>query len=199
MPHLPVIAHTFRVALTWTGAGGQDAVNVIHILDTTGTAVSSDIAVELDAAADPSMWNEVVPSASVTDIAVTPLDGVTATTHFVPATPGNWVGQNGTDFAPACAQVIKLGTGLRGRSHRGRVFVPFQNQLAYTDGLLSSGTASARSAAWSEFNADLETGTHNLTMTVASYKLGTQQPVVSWTCELPLGTQRRRQGRLRGG
>jgi uncharacterized protein YfiM (DUF2279 family) len=174
-------------------------VNVIHILDKTGTAIASDIAVEMDAAADASLWNEVVPSASVTDIAVTPLDGVTATSHYVPATPGNWVGQNGADFAPAAAQVIKLGTGLRGRSHRGRVFVPFQNQLAYTDGLLSSGTAAARSTSWQDFNDDMAGGAHNLAITIASYKLATQQPVVSFNCELPLGTQRRRQGRLRGG
>jgi hypothetical protein len=198
MPALPVIPNVFRVALNWTGAGGQIAVNVIHVLDNTAAATTDDIEDALDTAAGGSLWAPVVPSASVTDIAVTPLDGVHATDHFAPGTPSHWVGQNGTDFVPQVAVILKLSTGLRGRSHRGRVFLPFIEEGGIQNGLLDSTTAANMTTSWSSFKTSLPTGTPSLEWVVASYKLGTAPVVTNVVCETVLATQRRRQGRLRG-
>lgn len=197
MPALPVIANVYRVALNWTAGSGQDAVNVIHILDNTAAATDTTIRAALDAAADTLMWTAVVPSAAVTDIAITPLDGVHGTTHLAPGTPAKWTGQNGTIYAPAAAAMIKLSTGLRGRSKRGRVFLPFIDTTANVDGLLNATDAAAMTTAWADFRDDLAAGAPSLSMVVASYKLSTAAVVTEITCEFPLGTQRRRQGRLR--
>jgi hypothetical protein len=201
MPHpLPVIANVFRVAYNWKESGtGQAAVNVIHILDTTATATPADIASNLDAATENLMWSQQVPTASVVDLGITPLDGVHATQHFAPATPGAWVGQNGADWTPDVAIIIKLSTGLRGRSHRGRMFLPFCNKAVVVAGAISGGTAGNYTTAFQEFMSDLNTGAKNLELVVASYKLATAAVVTSLICEQQVGTQRRRQGRLRGG
>lgn len=199
MAHLPVIAHTFRCALNWTESGGQTAANVIHIFDQSGTATAANIATALDNAAAGGMWACVVPTASVTDIGITPLDGTTATQHFTPATPSHWVGQNGTQFVPQVAVIVKLSTGLRGREHRGRVFLPFVAESSINDGFLDSTQATAMTSDWNDFQDDLNTSTPNALLVVASYKLATQDTVIEpLTVETVLATQRRRQGRLRG-
>jgi hypothetical protein len=172
-------------------------VNVIHIDDNTGGHTDAQLRTALDNAADPAMWVQQVPGASVTDIAITPLDGVSATTHGAPITPAHWTGQNGAAFTPAVAIVIKIGTGLRGRSHRGRLFLPFVNDGVLTNGLLDDGDVGNYSAAWRDFFDDLEAGAPAYTPGVASYKLAQFHAEASVSCEKAFATQRRRQGRLR--
>lgn len=200
MPHpLPVITNISRVALNWTGPGGQQATNVIHIDDNTGGHTDAQLRTALDNAADAAMWVQQVPGASVTDIAITPLDGTSPTTHAPPITPAHWTGQNGASFAPAVSILIKIGTNLRGRSHRGRLFLPFVNDGILTNGLLDDGDVSNYTSAWRDFFDDLEAGAPAYTPGVASYKLATFRPEQTVSCEKAFGTQRRRQGRLRTG
>lgn len=172
-------------------------MNVIHIRDETGSATDATIRAALDAAADVAMWTAQVTVAAVSDIAITPLDGVHATTHAPPATPAKWTGQNGTVYAPASALLIKIGTGLRGRTHRGRVFLPFVNQAAQLDGGMDPTIVATVGAAWLDFAEDLFAGSPSLSFGVASYKLAQFNEERSVSAEVPLGTQRRRQGRLR--
>jgi hypothetical protein len=197
MATLPVIANVFRCALNWTGPSGQAATNVIHIRDESGTATVTDVANELNAAAVPNMWLVTITTAEVTDLAITPLDGIHATQHFAPGTPAHWTGQNGTLFAPACAACVKLTTGLRGRTHRGRVFLPFINQNVNTDGFIPSVDTGTMTTAWQDFADNLSGGAHNLSFGVASYKLAQFNIANGILVEQPLATQRRRQGRLR--
>lgn len=199
MPALPVIANVYRIALNWRHTSGQLAVNVIHIHDESGTVTDSQLRTQLDAAAGANMWSSASLNATVQDLAITKLDGVTGTTHGVPATPSKWTGGNADPFQPQVAVVVKLTTGLRGRSHRGRVFVPFTVSAAVTDGNVNPTTAGNMGTAWSAFNTTLLAGANNLDLVVASYKLATAQSVLNPIgVELVGGTQRRRNGRLRG-
>jgi hypothetical protein len=175
------------------------ATNVIHIHDLAGGHTSSDIMTTLDAAASGGMWACVVPTAQVTDVGITPLDGTTATQHFTPATPSHWTGQNGTQFVPQVAVVVKLSTGDRGRSKRGRIFLPFVAESSIDNGFLDATQAAAMQTEWNDFQDDLGASAVSCLLVVASYKLASQTTAVEpIQVETVLGTQRRRQGRLRG-
>lgn len=198
MAALPVITNVYRVALNWTATGGQIAANVIHIRDESGTITVPQLRTELDAAASVNMWWGTTINAKVTDIAITPLDGIHATSHGAPATTAKWTGKNGTTWAPALSILMKMGTGLRGRTHRGRTFLPFIEDAAVVDGIVDPTTVTGLTGAWQTFSDNLSGGAHNLSLGVASYKLAQFNIAVALDCEPVAGTQRRRQGRLRG-
>lgn len=197
MATLPTITHVFRCAFNWLHSDGQTATNVIHIRGDSGTETTATVMAALDATVTANMWECVVPGAVVTDVAITPLDGTSATNHFVPVTEANWTGQNGTDFVPQVAHIIKLTTALRGRSHRGRVFLPFTAESEISNGLLNSGSVGNLTTHWNAFNTNLFSHGGGFDWGVASYKLSTFETGLDVACETVLGTQRRRQGRLR--
>lgn len=199
MAHLPVIANVTRCALNWTHSDGQIATNVIHILGPGGGYTDAQLRAGLDAAMDAAQWGSASVNATVSDLALTPLDGSSATTHSPPATPSKWTGGNPDPFSPATAVIVKLQTGFRGRSKRGRIFVPFTSTTVLTDGAVESATATNMATAWQDFQDDLNAGTPSFTMVVASYKLASEEVVIPpISVELVAATQRRRQGRLRG-
>jgi hypothetical protein len=197
MAALPIIADVFRVAMNWTEPGGQTATNVMHFRDVAGGNTASDLMTALDAHVTANMWLAVFTGAVVTDVAITPLDGTSATDHFQPATPSHWTGQNGADFVPAGSAILKLATTKRGRSHRGRVFLPFLPESSQTKGVLDSTQEAATTTNWTTFLHALEGATPAWDWVVASYKLATADAVVVVSCEPMIATQRRRQGRLR--
>lgn len=134
-------------------------------------------------------------SSSIDTLFVTPLDGVTASTSYPTGSSGKWVGTQSGDMVPATAAVIKLTTTLRGRSHRGRVFLPFITETAQTNGKLLTGITGVLQTAWGNFLVAL--GISGIEWVVASYKLSTAQVVNNVLAEQALGTQRRRQTRYR--
>jgi hypothetical protein len=199
MPALPVIAQTYRVALNWRTSGGQIAVNVIHIHTAAAGVNAVDIMENLDDSVGSNMWLGVSSSAVVTLVAITPLDGVTATSDFAPAVPAGWTGGSSGDFSPATAILVKETTALRGRSHRGRVYLPFAGEPAISDGTLDGTIAATMTTAWTGFQAAIAVdATTPMSICVASYKLATQIAVDTFNVEALVATQRRRQGRLRG-
>lgn len=199
MPALPVITNVWRCTFNWSVAGGQLAVNVIHIRDESGAATAGDIFTAIDAAADQAMWGAQTDGASVHQVDLLPLDGVHATSSFPTGSPAKWTGgSGGTTWTPQNANLIKVTTGLRGRSHRGRVFLPFVDESAGSDGVMLSATVTSVTAAWQDFDDDLSAGTPSLSFGVASYKLAQFNEATSILAESLFGTQRRRQGRLRG-
>jgi hypothetical protein len=92
---------------------------------------------------------------------------------------------------------VKLQTGLRGRSFRGRVYRPFAAEETCSDGFLDPANVLLLQTAWENFIASLAADAYSDTLVVASYKLATKDPVVNVVAEHALGTQRRRQTRLR--
>lgn len=198
MAPLPVITHVWRCALRWSTASGQLAVNVIHIRDESGTAVADDVYGALNSAVVPLMWYPASGGASVSEVDVLPLDGVHGTASYTTGSPAKWTGASGgTVWEPALSALIKLGTGLRGRTHRGRIFLPFTDQTSAVDGKLADLTVTDTTAAWQGFQTSLNAGSPAFTLGVASYKLAQFNVAESILCEAPLATQRRRQGRLR--
>jgi hypothetical protein len=201
---LPIIANTFRCALKWINTGGsQSAVNVIHVQANTAGQHASDAFAAIDAHVSANMWVSAVAGASVTEVDITPLDGVSATQSFSTGSPAKWSGSAGGDYVPQVAVLIKLFTGLRGRQNRGRVYLPFTAETGISDGLLVA--TGVINAAWVAFQAGMvgmapvEWG-----LCVASYDrahagVGAHATgITGLLCEQVLGTQRRRQGRLRG-
>jgi hypothetical protein len=192
MPPLPVIANTWRCAVKWSEAGGQTAVNVIHV---KGAGLNwGIIAAAFSAEAEAGMFDPVSSSASATTMDITPLDGTGAT--ITEALTG-WVGNGDPDWIPAVSGLVKLSTAKRGRSYRGRIFLPFYSETAQENGSVLGDWIGADSGKWSEFNNDLFAGGTPLQLCVASYKHATSEVVTAITQEPVLATQRRRQGRLR--
>jgi len=199
MATLPVIADTFRCALNWTTSGGQIAVNVIHIHTVTSGKTAADVDEVLEDQVGSNLWLSVSSTAQVTDIAITPLDGVSATQHFVPAVPAGWTGGQAGDFSPATAAIVKIPTDQRGRSKRGRVFLPFTGESVMANGVLDNTTRSSMETQWNTFQAALKADPDTpCFICVASYKLASQREPLALSVEHLLATQRRRQGRLRG-
>lgn len=188
---LPVITDTYRCALHWTHTGGQTAINVIHVRRLAGTA--SAVATQIDTAAAAGMWGQIVNGATMTKLTVTPLDGTSAS--FELATSGaKWTGTAGAvDFIPQVAEVVTLKTGTRGRSTRGRVYLPFIGESAVSNGSITG--AAATQTAWNTFLSTMNTASYPVV--VASYKLAARFDVTSIVVQIIAGTQRRRQSRLR--
>jgi hypothetical protein len=197
MPPLPTISNTFRVALDWADASGQTAVNVMHIRIAGGGTIGN-VAAAMDSAATGNMWASVINSAHVSQFAITPLDGSTATAFVTPTTIGKWTGSSSsTEFLPAVSPLVKLTTAIRGRSNRGRLFLPFTGEGNVVNGKVRAADVTVMQPAWTSFLAGLAAFTPACTLVVASYKLSTATTVLAAHVEDVLGTQRRRQGRLR--
>jgi hypothetical protein len=193
MPPLPVITDVFRCAIDWSSAAGfspTTAENVIHIKASGKTA--AQVAAALDGDTDPNMFLSIASSASAPTVTITPLDGTSATVQFPLTT---WLGTAAGEFVPAVAAVLSLYTGVRGRSHRGRIFLPFTAENRMANGFFSDPTnPPAMAAAWLEWAQDLLVG--GFLLSVASYKLHTSDTVTSIIGRQAFATQRRRQERL---
>lgn len=189
---LPIITNIYRVALNWTGPGGQHAVNVMHFSRAGSNAAA--VASAIDASVTSAMWTDVQNGWSVTSLEVTPLDGSSAT-YTLAVTGAKWTGTTAGDFTPGAAALVSLRTNLRGRSHRGRIYRPGIAEASQTNGQLTTGSVATTQTAWNTFLTTVTTA--GATPVVASYLHQTADAVTSYLCELVLGTQRRRQTRLR--
>jgi len=193
MPPLPVIANVFRVSLEWTHATLGHAANVLHFLGTPGTA--SGLWTALDANVTAAMWEPVPNGADITEVKITPLDGVTATATHSPGEAARWGGGATAPGVPATCALVRLATPLRGASHRGRVYVPWVTEGTQTEGTLNEATRATMAGAWATFRTDMDTDGY--TLQVASYLLEDSATVTSLSVDDKLATQRRRQSRLR--
>jgi hypothetical protein len=194
MAPLPIIANTYRVALHWReSVTGQIAVNVIHVQLPASTA--AHVAALVDSSFVVNMWEPVITTAAIDDIAVTPLDGTGVTVHRVPT--GHVVGGTAGQFEPAASAVVSFSTSHRGRSHRGRFYTPFITEASLANGSLGGTYPADMQTAWETFNANLETDPGVAEHVVASYKLATADEVESYRVLAAVGTQRRRQSRVR--
>lgn len=203
---LPVIANTFRCALKWTESGtGQTAVNVIHIKANGAGQTAADAYAALNSSVGAAMWDSAVSTAKINEVDITPLDGVTATQSFQTGAPAKWSGSAGGDFIPAAAYVVKIQTAARGRDNRGRVFLPFTAESIQANGVVPSASAAIIGAAWVTFVTDLVAiAPVAWDLGVAAYDRAHAGAGAHFTgssaivAEIALGSQRRRQGRVRG-
>jgi hypothetical protein len=191
MPPLPVINDVYRVALEWVDAAGRTAVNVLHVHAPALTP--SAIATAFSDNVTDNMLLSVVDDATVDRYAITPLDGVSATEVF---TAANWTGGGSGDQIPQVAGLVSLRTPLRGREHRGRIYLPYGAEGGQSDGRWIGDTLTAPGPAWTTFATVMDGA--GATLVVASYKLSTATAVSSLNWESHTATQRRRQERVRG-
>lgn len=192
MPALPVIANVFRCAINWDDGASARAVNVMHFLSVTLTP--AQIATALGAHIQANQLGTMVGQAEARTVDITPLDGTTATQRFALA---NWSGPLATgDYSPASAVLVKLTTALRGRSNRGRIFLPFPSESKISNGIVDATTVGNMTTAWLAFDNAMATA--GATLQVTSYKHANTHALTNISVENVLATQRRRQSRLRG-
>lgn len=189
---LPVIDDVFRVALEWTAIGGGDAVNVMHFTRPTGS--SDELMADLESNITVAMFQCVSSDASVSKVTITPLDGSTASSEYVPES-GFWHGGATSGGIPNTCIVVKWLTAQRGRSHRGRTFLPFGAEGLFSNGFFAAENIGNMQDAWDTFLAAMVTDTSS--PVVASYTLIDSDLVTQFLVEEAAGTQRRRQTRIR--
>lgn len=191
---LPVITNVFRCALDWAHSDGSHAVNVIHLKSAGATPTT--VFTDLDASVSANMWKCMQAGASVISVAITPLDGTSATEDFATGAPAKWTGSaSGSEYIPAVAGLVKLTTARRGRSYRGRVFLPYTGEDAQSAGRLVAGAYGPMQTAWNAFLAAI-TGA-GTDFVVASYLHSTAEFVTNIFVEHECGTMRSRQERVR--
>lgn len=197
MAPLPVISLTYRVALNWhANSGAQSAENVIHIRSVSGAHTPAEVFAALAGAVANDMWSPVASTAIIDSATITPLDGLSATVTIGTDGSAKWIGEGSGELLPAVAAIIKLTTAGRGRSARGRVYLPFTAESAINAGLMSSPTLRNQTTeSWQDFQELLTAGGYQ--HVVASYKLASAQTIANYDCENAFATQRRRQSRLR--
>jgi hypothetical protein len=185
-----VIADVYRVALNWTNTVNTwKATNVMHFHKTSSSP--SSVWTIIDTNVTAAMWGFQVNNCSVHDAVVTPLDGSSVSYPIVTGSPAKWTGlQVSGDIIPQGSNVIKMLTAKRGRSYRGRVFVPWLSEGQQNFGTLTGATVTSVTTAWVAFHTALTAA--GLDMVIASYKLGTADNVAALVCEPAAATQRRR-------
>jgi hypothetical protein len=115
-----------------------------------------------------------------------------------------WSGSAGGTVSPAVAGLVKLQTLVRGRSNRGRIFLPFQDGAIVTFGLLDATDVGTMTTAWAAFENAL------VAMTPTAWELGVAAydrkhsgvgahftGISGVTMERAVASQRRRQTRVR--
>ena len=189
---LPVITDTFRVALNWTN-GSRTAENVMHF---RGPGDAAALMGDLDSHVTREMWNATNQDTIWNTASITPLDGSSATSEFPfgGASNANRGIQTGQPI-PQSAAIVKLTTALRGRSFRGRLYLPDVAENIQDAGELLDTMVSTWQSAWDDFLADMSGA--GFPLVVASYTLASAEDVTSVLCESQTGTQRRRQSRNR--
>jgi hypothetical protein len=196
---LPVITNVYRCGLHWRSTSTpQSAANVIHVRDEGGTRTTTEVGNLVISTIAGRLTNSLltVPVSWVVDLVrVTPLDGVGSSVE-IPTDDITGAGP-GTDWVPAASTVVSLYTGLRGRSGRGRIYLPACTETSITDGLLAVGTTDSIRTGWESIMTDFNNYDPSLPLVVASYRHATAEPVTSIRVRSGVGTQRNRQERVR--
>lgn len=190
---LPVIPGTYRCAFNWTVAdSGLTATNVMHFERADYSA--ENVYFDIDGAVTADMWLQTKTDIGISSVEVTPLDGTSLPYIGNTGKGVKWSGsQSGGDFIPQVATIVKLTTAKRGRSYRGRVFLPFVGETRAGGGIMDPTTRSDMEDAWVAFVSAMATA--GTPMAIASYKLATSEDVIQATVESFCGTIRKRQPR----
>lgn len=203
MASLPVIPGAVKVTLVWSLVGQASATTSFGI--TTSLTDMSAIFTAVDSHIAQGMWGALTGLASVTQVELFRYDGVTPT--FIQAVSGaKYTGGAGAadDALIAPAVLVSLRTASRGPNARGRIFLPFVSEQTTGNGSIVPADVPALQAAWDAFRTGMSGGGTPMAVislstntTVSPPRSPTARSVVSLTVEGHLGTQRRRQTRLR--
>lgn len=193
MAPLPVIENVYRVALNWAHPVLGNATNVIHFRGAPGSAAGLFTA--LDDNVSNNLWLPVPSQAVIETVVITPLDGETASLENTTDGDTDWNGSISGQGMPQVATLVKLRTAKRGKSYRGRIYLPWLLESLFSEGEVAAAEAASCQAAWVTFRTDM--AADGYTMVVASYLHATAELILTSTVELDAATQRRRMSRLR--
>ena len=185
---LPIITDVFRVAFNYTGTAGH-ATNVMHFRNSTDSPAT--IAADIDAKVTSTMWSFMPNTSKLDSVDITPLDGVTPTYTL---TGINQLGNTDGQPVPAVCAVLSLRTAVRGRSSRGRLYLPWVSENVMNAGVLDGTVQGVYAAAWDTFFESMITSGSQIV--VASYKLASAEDVINIIANPTVATQRRRQQRV---
>jgi hypothetical protein len=196
---LPVITNTWRVTVRGVTAHSTPWNNVIHLHKTSGSAGPGDVpalVTELNklyggasyGGGGLNLLNNANSSVIVSDYVFELLDGLSASLVQTATAAGSGVVQA---LPPECSVVVTLRTQFRGRSNRGRIYLPaYTTSSLTTGGVLSSGIPAAIVAQCSGFQTAI--GALTYSWVVASYLNAGVNTISSWFVDTNIDVQRRR-------
>jgi hypothetical protein len=192
---LPIIDDVYRCAVN-QHVGDLPIANVIHVKADTGTS-AHDVADAVQSAWGTSggFSDAQVNDLVYDNVVVTPLDGSSLSQSMTFGTADHHQGAlSGRGVPPNVAFVISLHTAVRGRSHRGRIYLAglIETLAADPSTAWSSTAISSMATIWSTFTSQLSAGPGSPFMVVASYKLEEALSVDEVRFNAPFGTQRKR-------
>lgn len=206
---LPVIPGVFRVALNHApGEALFGFTNVIHVFSSTLTPLQ--VLTAINGALVAGMFDAKAAAMLGMTAVATKLDGAAPTAELV-FTGTAFLGTGAGELVPAAAAVITLRTGQRGKRHTGRVFIGALSEDKMANGSVTPASLATMQAAWDTFITNA-TGA-GVPLHVTSYGhdgapppprptrpafAATTVAVTAAEAKSILGTQRRRQQKLRG-
>lgn len=194
----PVITNVYRVVFQWAAPVTgfvPAAVNVMHVRSAEGNPTT--VLGVVSGAVTGQMWGPVSDGAAVDRMTCQKLDGTSAPVELATTDDADFVGQTPGNPIPQSAAIIKLTTALGGRSHRGRLYLPYVSEGAQNNGSIPDDITGPTTDAWTDFQTAIGAASPACEVVVASYLLETAARVTGFVCESPTGTQRRRQTRNR--
>jgi len=151
---LPVVAGSFLVRLVWlNGSVQRPATNDMCFHDDAGGHTGTDIYNAIDSHVTHDMWKTTSGDGVVDHVITTKLDGTAASVIHPTGTPAKWQGGEASQTIPQGCCVATIRTGFRGRSRRGRIFIPWIGEGAQDSGTLDGTKVAAQQAAWTTFFA----------------------------------------------
>ena len=194
MGHLPVITDVWRITIDWNTNGGVTPHNVMHFLDGVGGRPADEVAANIWQNWTADMFDCIGSGYTTQTLSCLKLDGTSATSVQTIPTINQVGGGGGLDAEPNAAAVIKLATGLRGRSNRGRVYLGPIAESAVATATVNSGVRDTMTAAWVAFANAMVTLEQPLG--VASYRHANWHQVTDLICRQRVGSVRRRLDQL---
>jgi hypothetical protein len=194
---LPVIANVIRTAVVGRAVNGHAWANILHFRKDGALSYPAAIAI-----LDPLLlsqyttnngtgvcWKQCAPtSAHLDHFSYTPLDGSSATSVITHSDAGAIVSN---DMPASVALVVTLRTALRGRSHRGRVYLGPWTEADNGAGAPNTLVPGTVATQWTRF-VTLALPGSGLSLVVASYLLLTATDVNAVSVDGVWDNQRRR-------
>ncbi len=200
---LPVIANTVLVTQKFDDVGHErhQMACVFGIQKSAGTGSHATIADEVAGAFAGSLWAVASAGWQLGETDIIALDGTSPTQTVVSAVFGQAGGHGTGNAMPnALCQVVTWQTDVRGKSHRGRSYIPMGASDQLTDprtNLLTSGAVAALQTEADNFLSLLNSSSPvTIDLVVVSRKLGTASLVTSSRANAAVGIQRRRYERV---
>jgi hypothetical protein len=191
---LPTVSDLYLVRLVWGNASAPRAAsNDLYFKDQAGGHTGTDVYNAIDAHWARNMIYVCSANSSIDKIVTTKLDGSAASVDHITGSGVKWTGLGNAELILQGAAVVTIKTGFRGRSRRGRIYLPWITEDFQSEGVLQTAGVAAMQTAWGTFLSDMVTAGYPLHVCSKLHNDSVQ--AASITCRPYLKTQRRRSRR----